>query len=287
MLDFGRYRLAAVNDGFFGLDGGAMFGVVPRPLWEKQLPPDSKNRVRLALRCLLIIDTQSHRRILVDDGMGDRWDTRHAEMYALDRSLGGLDKALAAHDLGRDDITDVVLTHLHFDHAGGTARRAEGGHALAFPNATHHLQRRAWTWAQEPSEKDRGSHRPEDYDLLQHEGRLHLLEGETELFPDVDLVVSEGHTVGLQLPRIHGQLGGQDTFLTFCGDIVPTRAHLKPAWVMAYDLYPLTTIEEKKMLLAQTLEADGILFFEHDPDVAACRIGEEDGHPVVRETVAL
>jgi glyoxylase-like metal-dependent hydrolase (beta-lactamase superfamily II) len=284
MLVVGRYHLASIVDAMFALDGGAMFGIVPRPLWERHLPPDPRNRVRLAARCLLAIDGAAGRRILVDNGLGDRWDPKRAEIYAIDRSRCGLDEGLAALGLERGDITDVILTHLHFDHAGGTARRGrEGKLELAFPGATYHLQRRNWQWAHAPSEKDAGSYLVEDFALLEHAGRLHLIEGERELFPDCEIIVSEGHTVAQQLPRFHGG----STHLTFCGDLVPTRAHVRVPWVMAYDLYPLTTIEEKKVLLAEALEDDGILFFEHDPDLAACRLQEEDGRPAFREAVAV
>jgi glyoxylase-like metal-dependent hydrolase (beta-lactamase superfamily II) len=284
MLTLGRYRLASILDANFALDGGAMFGIVPRPLWEKQSPPDERNRIRLAVRCLLAFDDEAGRRILVDDGIGDKWDAKHTQIYAIDRSAGGLDAGLAAAGLSRGDITDVILTHLHFDHAGGTTRRGPAGALeLAFPNATYHLQRRNWQWAHSPSEKDAGSYLAEDFALLEHAGRLHLIEGEGELFPDLELIVSEGHTVAQQLPRFHGG----STHLTYCGDVIPTRAHVRVPWVMAYDLYPLTTIEEKKMLLAEALEDDGMLFFEHDPDVAACRLREEDGHPALREAVAV
>ena len=284
MLTLGRYRLASILDANFALDGGAMFGIVPRPLWEKQSPPDERNRIRLAVRCLLAFDDGAGRRILVDDGIGDKWDAKHTQIYAIDRSAGGLDAGLAAAGLSRGDITDVILTHLHFDHAGGTTRRGpDGALELALPNATYHLQRRNWQWAHSPSEKDAGSYLAEDFALLEHAGRLHLIEGEGELFPDLELIVSEGHTVAQQLPRFHGG----STHLTYCGDVIPTRAHVRVPWVMAYDLYPLTTIEEKKMLLAEVLEDDGMLFFEHDPDVAACRLREEDGHPALREAVAV
>jgi glyoxylase-like metal-dependent hydrolase (beta-lactamase superfamily II) len=282
MLELGRYRLASVLEGTFALDGGAMFGIVPKPLWEKQIPADDRNRIRLAARCLLVVDTQSPRRILVDDGMGQKWDAKRMDIYAID-NRGGIEQALASHGFGREDITDVVLTHLHFDHAGGTTRQGSRGLELTFPNATYHLQRRNWQWAHAPTEKDAGSYRAENFELLHHTNRLHLLEGEGELFPDFELIVSEGHTAGEQLPRIHG--GG--THLTFCGDVIPTRAHIHVSWVMSYDLFPLTTIEEKKMILAQALEEDGILFFEHDPNVAACRLGEKDGQPVFREAVEL
>jgi glyoxylase-like metal-dependent hydrolase (beta-lactamase superfamily II) len=282
MLRFGRYRLASILDGTFGLDGGAMFGIVPRPLWEKHSPPDARNRVRLATRCLLAIDEAGGRRILVDDGMGDKWDAKRTDIYAIERQGAGIDAGLAAVGLTRADVTDVVLTHLHFDHAGGTTQRgARGELELSFPNATYHLQRRNWQWAHAPSEKDAGSYLVENFALLEHAGRLHLIEGEGELFPDLELIVSEGHTVAQQLPRFHDA----STHLTYCGDVIPTRAHVRVPWVAAYDLYPLTTIEEKKVLLAEALEDDGILFFEHDADVAACRLHEKDGHPAVRETV--
>ncbi len=284
MLRLGRYRLASLLDCTFALDGGAMFGIVPKPLWEKEIPADARNRVRLAARCLLAVDEGSRRRIVVDAGMGLRWDPKRVEMYAIERPGGGLCAELRRNGVEPEEVTDVVLTHLHFDHAGGACVPGEGGALqLAFPNATWHLQRGAWQWAHAPTERDRGSFRGEDFDLLAHSGRLHLLEGDAELFPDVELILSEGHTVGQQLPRFHGG----DTHLTFCGDVIPTHAHLRTSWVMGYDLYPLTTVEEKKMILAEALEDDGILFFEHDPVHAACRLTEEGGHPAFREPVAM
>jgi glyoxylase-like metal-dependent hydrolase (beta-lactamase superfamily II) len=283
MLRLGRWRLAAVQDGTLALDGGAMFGVVPRPLWERTLAPDARNRVRLAVRCLLALDDDG-RVLLVDTGLGEKLDAKRRDIYGVDRSGGGLDAALARHGVTRAQVTDVVLTHLHFDHAGGaTLRRPDGELELGFPNANYHLQRRNWQWAHAPSEKDQGSFLAEDFALLEHSGRLHLVEGELGLYPDLEIIVSEGHTVAQQLPRFHGDR----THLTYCGDVIPTRAHVRVPWVMAHDLYPLTTIEEKKVLLAQALEDDGILFLEHDPDVAAVRLREEEGHAAVREAVPL
>ncbi len=280
----GRYEIASVVDAFFALDGGAMFGIVPRPLWEAKVPPDARNRIRLAARCLVAVDRDARRVIVVDDGLGDKWDAKRREIYAIDRSGGGIDAGLAKLGLSRRDVTDVLLTHLHFDHAGGTTRRgADGKLELTFPRATHHLQRRSWQWAHAPSEKDAGSFVAADFELLGHSNLLHLVEGEAALFPDVDLIVSEGHTAGEQLPRFRGD----GAHVTFCGDVIPTHAHLRPSWVMAYDLFPVTTIEEKKVLMAEALEDGGILVFEHDASMAACRLGEEDGEPVFREAVEI
>ncbi len=281
----GRYEVSSVVDARFAVDGGALFGVVPRPLWEKAFPPDSRNRVQLAARCLVAVDRAASRTVVVGAGMGDRWDAKRAEQLALDRSGGGLAAGLARLGLAPEQVTDVILTHLHTDHAGGLARRGEGGRlVLAFPHARHHVQRRAWQLAHGPSEKDLATFRPDDFELLQHSNLLHLVEGDGELLPDIELVSSEGHTAGLQLPRFHGD----GTHVTWCGDVIPTHAHLRPAWVAAYDLLPVTTIEEKKVLLAEALEDDGVLVFEHDPVMAACRLREDDqGHPVFREAVEI
>lgn len=284
MLRVGRWELAAVEDGTFALDGGAVFGQVPRPRWEPILAPDARHRVRLAARCLLARDRAAGRVVLVDTGQGSRWSERRRDLLAPDFSGGDLDAGLARLGVARQDVTDVLLSHLHADHAGGLVRPGPGGDLeLTFPRATHHLQREAWHWAHAPSEKDRGDFRPEDFALLAHSPLLHLVEGEEPLLPDVELIVSEGHSPGLQLPRFHGDR----THLTFCGDLIPTHAHLRPAWVMAYDLQPLTTIEEKKVVLAEALEDDGVLFFSHDPAMAACRLREEDGRPAFREAVPL
>lgn len=280
----GRYEIASVVDAYFALDGGAMFGIVPRPLWERALGPDARNRVRLAARCLVAVDRNAGRVVVVGNGIGDKWDARRVDMFGVDRSGGGLDAGLARLGLARADVTDVLLTHLHFAHAGGTTRRSAGGALeLSFPRATHHVQRRHWQLAHAPSEKEARMFLAPDFELLQHSNLLHLVEGEAQLFPDVELIVSEGHTVAQQLPRFHGD----GTHLTFCGDLIPTHAHLRPSWVTAYDVAPVTAIEEKKVLLAEALEDDGVLFLEHDPAMAACRLGEEDGHPVFREAVEL
>ena len=280
-LELGKFALHEVRDGNFALDGGAMFGVVPKSLWSKKHASDPANRIQLALRCLLIRDQQ--RRILVDTGIGAQWSDRDRQIYAIDRSSIDIDRELARAGCRREDITDVVITHLHFDHAGGISRPDGTAPELSFPNATHHVQRRHWNWAHHPTEKDAGSFRTQDFELLERSGRLHLLEGQTELCPGVDLMVFEGHTVGLQLVRVTDH-GGT---LFFCGDIIPTTSHLRSPWTMAYDLYPLTVLEEKKMILAQAVEEGWMLFFEHDPRIAACTVKEDAGEVTVDEVMAF
>jgi glyoxylase-like metal-dependent hydrolase (beta-lactamase superfamily II) len=280
-LLLGPHRLDALEPATFALDGGAMFGIVPKPLWEQKIPADARNRIRQALRCLLV--RSNDRTVLVDTGIGDKWSEKERGIYDIE-ALAGIDGELARLGLDRSRITDVILTHLHFDHAGGaTVRDAEGREQLAFPNATYHVQRRNWAWAHHPSEKDAGSYRPENYRALETSGRLHLVEGETELFPGIRLIVSEGHTVGLQLVRVESG----DRWLTYCADLIPTSAHLKPSWGMAYDLHPLTVIEEKKMLVAEAIADHGMLMFEHDPRVQACTVREEGGEVRVDEEVRL
>jgi glyoxylase-like metal-dependent hydrolase (beta-lactamase superfamily II) len=279
----GRWDIKSIVDARFALDGGAMFGVVPRPLWAKEIPPDPRHRIPLVARCLVAVDRDAHRVVLVDDGLGDKWEERRADRFGIERTTGGVDAGLAALGLSRTDVTDVLLTHLHLEHAGGTTRRGAAGRLeLSFPRATHHVQRRHWLHAHGPT-RDGPSYVPDDFELLQHSNQLHLVEGEVALFPDFELIVCEGHTAAQQLPRFHGD----GTHLTFCGDVIPTHAHLRPSWVMAYDLFPVTTIEEKKVLLAAALEDDGVLAFEHDTAMAACRLGEENGQPVFRAAVEL
>ncbi|MBI5067753.1 MAG: MBL fold metallo-hydrolase [Deltaproteobacteria bacterium] len=285
MLRLGRWRLHSLVDGTFSVDGGSAFGIVPRALWARDLPPDGDNRIRLAARSLLAVDEASGRRVLVDAGFGDCLDAHFAAHHSVERPGGGLRAGLRALGVEAGDVTDLVLTHLHLEHAGGLVRPGAGGRPeLAFPRAAVHVQRRAWQWAHAPSEHDRAAFRPALLEPLGHGSQLHLVDGELELFPGLELVVSEGHTVAQQLPRFRGE---GESHLTCCGDLVPTAAHLRPAWGMAFDLLPLTAIEEKKVLLAEALEDDGILLFGHDPAIAACRLSERDGHPAFREAVEV
>ena len=247
-LRLGPMTVHALVEGRLALDGGAMFGVVPRSLWERRFPPDERNRISLVTRSMLI--EAGSRLILVDVGMGSRWDGKHRAIYGVEQGANGIDTALGHLGRSRADITDVVLTHLHFDAAGGTTREEGGELRLSFPKATVHVQRRHWKWAHQPSVKDAGSFRRDDFALLERSGLLHLMEGATELYAGVNLFVSEGHTVGMQLVRLEAE----DQTLVFCADLIPTTAQLHAPWISAFDLYPLTAIEEKRQLLAQAVE---------------------------------
>lgn len=287
MRAFGRFKVAAVDAGRVRLDAGVVFGVVPRALWSNHLDVDDQNRVTFALRPMLIVDDsgQKPRRILVDTGIGDKLDAKTAEQLGLEPPKGGLRQAVRRAGVEPDEITDVILTHLHIDHAGGATLVGKDGElAPTFPEATYHLQRRAFKWAQHPTELDRRSFREEDYASLASQGHLHLFDGPQELFDGLSLILSEGHTVGQQLPLLDG---GDDGKLLLCADIIPTRAHVRLPWMMSFDLYPLTTLEEKRLLLAQGLEEDWTLFLAHDPDVAACRLTERNGEVVAGESVEL
>jgi glyoxylase-like metal-dependent hydrolase (beta-lactamase superfamily II) len=277
-LKLGPLTVHSLVEGRLAIDGGGMFGVVPRVLWERRFAADERNRISLVTRSMLV--EVERRLILVDLGMGSRWDGQHRAMFGLDHT-GGLEAALAQVGRTRADITDVVLSHLHFDVAGGTVREEAGELRLSYPNATVHLQRRQWKWAHQPAEKDAACFRRNDFALLERSGKLHLLEGATELYPGVNLFVSEGHTVGMQLVRLEAD--GQA--LVFCGDLIPTTAHLHAPWVSAFDLYPLTTIEEKRQLLAQAVEEGWQLFFSRDPEVAICTVKDDGSGQVVVDRV--
>lgn len=265
-MNIGGYSLYPIETGRFALDGGAMFGVVPKPLWSKSNQPDDRNRIDLAARALLLV---GHGRvILIDNGNGTKFSPKQIDIYKLDTSDSSLSASLSLCGYAPSDITDVVLTHLHFDHAGGSTIVEKGKVIPAFPNATYYVQRVHWDQSQSPTEKDRGSFMPDDFMPLMNEGVLRLIDGESTLFPGVDLVVVNGHTAAQQLPKIYDS----SSTLLFCCDLFPTISHIPLPYIMAYDLRPLVTLEEKKKILRQAVDEDWILFFEHDPRVTAGKV---------------
>jgi glyoxylase-like metal-dependent hydrolase (beta-lactamase superfamily II) len=265
-MNIGPYELRVIETGRFALDGGAMFGVVPKPLWEKSNPPDERNRILMASRALLLIG--DGRRILIDVGNGTKFSEKLSGIYRIDNSRSDLLSSLRKNGLAPEAITDVILTHLHFDHAGGSTFRMNGEIRPTFPRARYYVQREHWEAAAIPTERDRASFYPDDYLPLREHGLLHFTEGEGEILPGIRVRVLHGHTKALQCPII----SDGSTTLFYCADLIPLTAHVQLPWIMAYDLRPLVTLEEKRRLLAEALEDRWILYFEHDPATAAARL---------------
>ncbi len=281
-MKIGDWTFRAFHDGRFKLDGGAMFGVVPKIFWQKQHPADEMNRIDLDLRCLLA-DGPDGRRILVDTGMGDRWDEKKTGVFALERRPNQLVAELAEEGITRESITDVVLTHLHFDHAGGAVRLVDGQLAATFPEARYWVQKRQWEWAGRPSERDRASFRTEDFAPLQEAGRLELVDGPGEILPGVRVTPINGHTPGQQMVEFHTGAG----VLVFCGDLIPYLSQVHVPWIMGFDLNPLLTVTEKKQFLTRAAEDGYVLVFEHDTVHEAATVRFEDGRFVPGDVFTL
>lgn len=257
------YRIDSLSVDRFRLDGGAMFGVVPKVLWERSCPPDEKNRIGMGCQSLVL--RKDDRVILVDAGMGDKWSEKERSIYAISPSPGPrapVLEALATLGLGADDITDVLVTHLHFDHAGGLTYRTETG-ALkpTFGSARHWIQAAHLDWARSPTEKDRGSFPSENIEPLVEHDLFSLTRGEEELFSGITVVPFDGHTRAMQGVLIDGERP-----LFYPADLLPMKAHLHLPYIMAYDIEPLTTLKEKKQMLARALEGEWLLFLEHEAE---------------------
>ena len=278
MVKIGPYSLRTIETGRFRLDGGAMFGIIPKPLWEKKIEADDKNRIPLNMRCLLI--EGEGRRILVDTGIGTKFDDKFAAIYGVDHSEASLHGSLDDAGLTADDITDVVLTHLHFDHAGGCTKQTDDGIVPAFPNATYHVQRDHWSAAHAPNLREKNSFLRHNFDPLEDAGQLNLLDGPQTLWPGIDVILVNGHTEAQQMVKISD--GAADTLL-YAADLVPTTAHVPPVWNMGFDIRPLVTIDEKHTHLKRAADEGWTLFFEHDPAIEIADIERTGrGFDVVR-----
>ncbi len=259
-------KLHSIHAGNFKLDGGAMFGVVPKVIWNKINPADENNLCSWAMRCLLIED--GNRLILVDNGIGNKQDEKFMGHYHLhgDHSL---EKSLAAKGFSKDDITDVFLTHLHFDHCGGSIIREGENLVPAFKNATYWSNERHWQWATEPNDREKASFLKENILPIQQSGQLKFIEKNAEEFP-ANFVVRQvfGHTEAMMLP----QLVYKNQTLLYMADLLPSAGHIPLPYVMAYDMFPLTTLNEKKSFLTEAQQNNYILFFEHDPVIECCTL---------------
>jgi len=278
-IALGSLELVPLSDGFLALDGGAMFGVVPKPLWERVAPADARNRIRMGMRPLLV---RGERTVLIDAGCGDKMDAKSAEIYAFDRSRH-LDHALADAGLTATDIDVVLASHLHFDHAGGfTARGQDGIARPRFPGAQYIARTGEWEDAVHPHERNRASYFAENYVPLREAGVLTLVDGDGEVAPGIRVRRTGGHTMHHQIVMIES--GGQTA--VFMADLIPTVAHVPLPWIMGYDLYPMDTLSFKRAFLREAIERKYLVFFEHDPTVSAGYLREKDGRVTVVPVVS-
>jgi glyoxylase-like metal-dependent hydrolase (beta-lactamase superfamily II) len=282
-------KLYSIDTGYFKLDGGAMFGVVPKVMWNKLNPADENNLCSWAMRCLLIED--GNRLILVDNGIGDKQDEKFLGHYHL-HGNETLDTSLAKHGFSKDDITDVFLTHLHFDHCGGSIKREGDKLVPAFKNATFWSNESHWAWATKPNDREKASFLKENILPIEESGQLKfILPGESQFHQLSTSVFNEimsvrfvsGHTESMMLPQIKYK----DKTIVYMADLLPAAAHIPIPYVMAYDMFPLTTLNEKKSFLTEAVENDFTLFFEHDPTIECCSLQQTEKGVRMKESFRL
>ncbi len=263
-------QVLSIHTGLFKLDGGAMFGVVPKKIWSKLVPADENNMCTWAMRCMVVI---GHGKVvLIDCGMGNKQDEKFFSHYEP-HGLYSLEGSLRQKGILPEDITDVFLTHLHFDHCGGAVTRNEKGKLVpAFPNARYWSNERHWNWANNPNAREKASFLKENFvPLLQH-GVLHFMEENDELFPGFSTIWTYGHTEAMMLPVIKFK----DKTIVYCADLLPAYAHIPLPYVMGYDVRPLVTIKEKEAFLAEALKKNWYLFFEHDAEHECCTLQQTE-----------
>jgi glyoxylase-like metal-dependent hydrolase (beta-lactamase superfamily II) len=275
-------KLYPIETGNLKLDGGAMFGVVPKALWSKVYPADENNLCNWAMRCLLVVDGE--RKVLIDNGIGDKQDWSFLRHYHLNGE-DSLEGSLAQLGLNPEDITDVILTHLHFDHCGGsiTWNKDRTGYALAFPNATYWTSRQQYDWALEPNHRESASFLKENILPIEESGNLKLIEEEGEILPNITVKLYNGHTEGQVIPHIN--YNGKT--VVFMADLLPSAAHVPMPWIMAYDTRPLETLKDKERFYKEALENDYVLFLEHDLYNECCTLQMTEKGVRLKETFKI
>jgi glyoxylase-like metal-dependent hydrolase (beta-lactamase superfamily II) len=275
-------NLYPIETGNLKLDGGAMFGVVPKVLWQKQYPADENNLCNWAMRCLLI--ENGDRLVLIDNGIGEKQDHSFLKHYHLNGD-SNLESSLADFGFKPEDVTDMILTHLHFDHCGGSIKYSDDrtSYELAFPNATYYISKPQYEWATNPNHRESASFLKENIYPIQESGQLQLVEKEGKLLPDIDIRIFNGHTEGQIIPLVdyHG------TTLAFMADLLPAVTHIPMPWIMAYDTRPLVTLEDKKRFYNEAVPGEYILFFEHDLYNECCTLQETSKGVRVKDTFKL
>jgi glyoxylase-like metal-dependent hydrolase (beta-lactamase superfamily II) len=267
-MKLGQFEIHAISDGTFALDGGQMFGVVPKVLWEKKAPPDERNRIQMGLTCLLV---RAHgKNIVIETGIGDKMDAKLAGIYAINHSTT-LPAELRKLGVALDDVSIVINTHLHFDHCGWNVRHEAGKLVPAFPRARYFVQRGEWEHALAPTVRDRAGYIPDFFTAA--EAQTEFLEGDAEILPGISVEVVPGHTRHMQCVRIESE----NERAYFISDLVPMSAHLSPAWIMSFDLYPLETLANKERLLPELAAEEALVVFPHDPATPWVKLVEIDG----------
>tara|TARA_R110000868_G_scaffold383578_10_gene650730 strand:+ start:511 stop:1386 length:876 start_codon:yes stop_codon:yes gene_type:complete len=280
----GNFELYTIETGDIKLDGGAMFGVVPKTLWSRGIAADEKNRISMTMRCLLIKSNQTGKVYLIDNGVGNKFNEKMMNIYQIDFTHRELSRSLEAQGFSFEDITDIIFTHLHFDHCGGTTFFDENGDLVfAFPNATYHITKKHWETATNPNTREQASFLKENIEPLKASNKVHLVDDNFEYEPGLNTLIVNGHTLGQQLPKIEAD--GKTIF--FVADLLPTHVHLPLPWVMGYDMRPIETLNEKEQFLNDAVKGNWFLYLQHDLEEEMIQINNENGKYIVSKKLTL
>lgn len=266
----------------FKLDGGAMFGVVPKVLWNRTNPSDDLNRIEMCNRALLL--ESSNKKILIDTGVGNKLSDKMNQIFSVDFIEYSLEKSLKNINVSPEEITDVILTHLHFDHCGGcTYYDEETQLKITFPNAVHFVQKKQYEWALNPTERDKASFIPEDFDILYKKNFLNTLNGDYKFDDNISLHIVNGHTPNMQIVRI----SDDNNTLFYMADLIPMATHISIPYIMSYDLLPLISLHEKKAYLKESADKNYSIFFEHDPYIECAKVVLKNNNYSLSEKIKL
>ena len=280
-MKIGKYNLYSVETSEFGLDGGAMFGIIPKPVWEKKVSADEFNRVNMVTRSLLLVSDE--KKILIDTGNGTKWEEKYKQIYDINTDQYNIEKSLGKYGFSSEQITDVICTHMHFDHIGGNTKIKSGEVVPTFPNAKYWISEENWKLANHPSQKDAGSFIEHDWKVLAENQMIEIIDGREPFIEGIETIVTHGHTPGL----LHPIVSDGSNKLFYGADIFPMVAHIPIPWVMAYDVQPVVTMEEKQKLLQKMEREDWILFFEHDPHIQACTVHKDGKHYKLNKEIKI
>ena len=280
-MKIGKYDLYSVETSEFGLDGGAMFGIIPKPVWEKKVSADELNRVNMVTRSLLLVSDE--KKILIDTGNGTKWEEKYKKIYDINTDHYNIEKSLGKYGFSSEQITDVICTHMHFDHIGGNTKIKSGEVVPTFPNAKYWISQENWKLANHPSQKDAGSFIEHDWKVLAENQMIEIIDGREPFIEGIETFVTHGHTPGL----LHPIVSDGSNKLFYGADIFPMAAHIPIPWVMAYDVQPVVTMEEKQKLLQKMGCEDWILFFEHDPHIQACTVHKGEKHYKLNKRIQI